>query len=635
MTLETLLINPAVQSLGWALLHFVWQGAVLAALLFVANKLTRRSQARLRYALGCIVMLLMVAVFVATIFRGAWFRVPDSSAQGAGVVVTSNADAAPAVGAVLTSGGTVLPRSDGSAWYSAAVLPGWVVCIWLVGVAGLSMYTAGGWLRVRRLSRRGIERTEPAWIAKLESLMRRLHVSRPVRLYQSAVAQAPTVIGWLRPCILLPVSAVIGLDEAQLRAVLAHELAHIRRYDYLVNLLQNAVETLLFYHPAVWWVSGKIREEREHCCDDLAVAVCGDVMVYAGALAQLEELRGSISGPALAATGGDLLARVRRLVGKEVTGRDRIPGSVGWTLAATLVLGAVMVVGNTHWIRAQPPAMALQRASAPSSASPTFEVASVKINPSLGRSQDPGPRLGAIQYSPDTLTMRKMSMWLMVRWAYGLGSFQISAPDWMRHPLPPFYDIVAKASGSVRRSQMQLMLRTLLAERFHLAVHWEKKEMPVTALLVGRDGPRLHESTGRYDPARGAEAPVQFLGLDNNVHIQRTWDQGRLRDSYTDVPMNLFASLLAMWASQTPYDNVPVLDMTGLQGRYDFTLVMDRPSGGTSEGGDAPRELSSPDNLLADFKRILPKQLGLTLERRKAPVDVLVIDRVDKEPTPD
>ena len=184
MTFETLLINPAVQSLGWALLHFVWQGALLAALLLVANALTRRSQARLRYAIGCIVMLLMPVVFVATILPRASCSSRRLPPQAAGVVAVSSADAAPAEGAVPTSGGTVLPRSDASAWYITAVLPGWVVCLWLVGVVGLSMYTAGGWLRVQQLRRRGIEPADPAWVSMLESLMRRLRVSRPVRPVQ-------------------------------------------------------------------------------------------------------------------------------------------------------------------------------------------------------------------------------------------------------------------------------------------------------------------------------------------------------------------------------------------------------------------------------------------------------------------
>jgi len=131
---------------------------------------------------------------------------------------------------------------------------------------------------------------------------------------ESAVVQVPAVIGWLRPVVLLPASALTGLSPLQLDALLAHELAHVRRGDYLVNLLQTVIETLLFYHPAVWWVSARVRQEREHCCDDLAVTVCGDAMVYARALVGMEGLRVPPRAFAPAAAGGSLLHRVRRLV---------------------------------------------------------------------------------------------------------------------------------------------------------------------------------------------------------------------------------------------------------------------------------------------------------------------------------
>jgi len=225
-----------------------------------------------------------------------------------------------------------------------------------------------------------VEPAAAAWIETVEGLIQRLQVSRPVRLYTSAIAEVPMVIGLVRPYILFPVSTVTGLSESQLRAVLAHELAHIRRHDYLVNLLQTAVETLLFYHPAVWWLSRRVRQEREHCCDDLAVEVCGDVMEYAGALAQLEELRGCTSEPALAATGGDLLARIRRLTGQSSEkSRDRIPGPLGVTLAVAVVLGAAIGVGRTPAIHAQSslphaapaaPAPATQKQAAPVPAPP-------------------------------------------------------------------------------------------------------------------------------------------------------------------------------------------------------------------------------------------------------------------------
>src|SRR5438045_2418615 len=127
--------------------------------------------------------------------------------------------------------------------------------------------------------------------ARAHRLAARLRVNRPVRLLQSALVHVPAVLGCVRPVILLPASALTGLTPLQLEALLAHELAHVRRYDYLVNLVQSVIETLLFYHPAVWWISARVRDEREHCCDDLAVAVCGDPHFYASALLSMERLR--------------------------------------------------------------------------------------------------------------------------------------------------------------------------------------------------------------------------------------------------------------------------------------------------------------------------------------------------------
>src|SRR4029453_16064180 len=152
--------------------------------------------------------------------------------------------------------------------------------------------------------------------------------------------EVPTVIGWMRPVILLPVAAVAALTPAQVEAILAHELSHIRRHDYAVNLLQTIAETLLFYHPAVWWVSKRIRAEREHCCDDVAVRVCGDAVSYAHALAELESWRVTSTVMAVAATDGSLLARVRRILREPVSDEARTANG-----AATLVLTLIFTAG--------------------------------------------------------------------------------------------------------------------------------------------------------------------------------------------------------------------------------------------------------------------------------------------------
>src|SRR5262249_33636479 len=158
------------------------------------------------------------------------------------------------------------------------------------------------------------------WPGTCARLCERLRLRRPVRLLHSALVQVPTVLGWLRPVVLLPLSAVAELPPAQLEALLAHELAHVRRHDYLVNLLQSVVGTLVFYRAAVGGVSERVRLERENCCDDWAVQVCGDRLVYARALTAMEELREVPLPLATAANGGPLLGRIRRLLGVEAAG---------------------------------------------------------------------------------------------------------------------------------------------------------------------------------------------------------------------------------------------------------------------------------------------------------------------------
>lgn len=214
---------------------------------------------------------------------------------------------------------------------------------WLAGVVLLSLWHVGGWAQSRRLARRDTRPVEEAWRARLGELRERMRIGRAVEILESARVAVPTVIGWLSPVILVPASVFSGLAPRQLEAVLAHELAHVRRHDYLINLLQAVVETLLFYHPAVWWVSRQVRIERESCCDDLALEVCGDRLGYARALAALEELRAPAPRLALAANGGELLARIRRLAGVPAPSAARPSAWLAGAFAVAFLLSAAAV----------------------------------------------------------------------------------------------------------------------------------------------------------------------------------------------------------------------------------------------------------------------------------------------------
>jgi beta-lactamase regulating signal transducer with metallopeptidase domain len=218
----------------------------------------------------------------------------------------------------------------------------WALLFWFAGVLLLSLRFLGGFRAANRLKRRGTRPASEDWQSRLAALAGRLSVTRPVRLLESALVNVPTAIGALRPAILIPASVFTGLPARGIEAILAHELAHVRRHDYLVNLLQTVVETLLFYHPAVWWVSARVRVEREECCDDLAIAATGDARSYARALVRLEEMRAGAPALAVAAAGGNLWNRVVRLLRERPASSE---GASSW-LAGALALALVGVLGS-------------------------------------------------------------------------------------------------------------------------------------------------------------------------------------------------------------------------------------------------------------------------------------------------
>ncbi|QDT44911.1 Regulatory protein BlaR1 [Gimesia alba] len=215
-----------------------------------------------------------------------------------------------------------------------------VVYCWILGTLLASVRPGLGWLTVHKLKTSGSTPVPESVRQLLLETARRVGLSTRVDVIQSSLVTVPGVVGWFRPVILLPAGVVTGLTTQQLEAILAHELAHIRRHDYLINLLQALLETVLFYHPAVWWVSHRIRLHREDCCDECAVSQVSDRVTYAGALLAVHDLRGSVPMPMLSAKGGSLHARIRRIVGQE----EPLSASSGWWMALTLaglMIGAI------------------------------------------------------------------------------------------------------------------------------------------------------------------------------------------------------------------------------------------------------------------------------------------------------
>jgi uncharacterized protein involved in exopolysaccharide biosynthesis len=302
--------SALMRVLGWAVLHSLWQGALIAAVFTGLQNALRRRSPHLRYVAACVALSLLFVLPLATVSltpgsSGNAQDFPAVTLRGAqGELVQFDHAGSPGSLTLLRRTSALLDRS--TPFVSAG---------WFAGVIFFSLRLTGGFWSLRRLRRTGNQAVDTGWLEALNDLRCRFEIWRPVRLMNSALVQVPTVIGWIRPLILVPVSMASGLAPEQLEALLAHELAHIRRFDYVVNLFQCVIETLMFYHPAVWWISRIIREEREHCCDELVVRICGDRLGYARALSVLEELRVETPQLAFAASGGSLLGRIRRLLG--------------------------------------------------------------------------------------------------------------------------------------------------------------------------------------------------------------------------------------------------------------------------------------------------------------------------------
>jgi TonB family protein len=383
-----------IRALGWTLLHFCWQGAAIAALLWCGLALLPVRIPRARYAAAGLALVMMVAFPVGTFVRLAGAEIRASRELRALPIVMT-----PAI--VVDAGGDAREPLRQRVERALDASAPWVPALWLAGVvAFLARLNLG--LAVARRMRSAV--TEPVEEGLREALARlsvRMGVRRAVRLAQSAMVEAPTVIGWLRPVMLMPVGCLAGLSTAQMEAILAHELAHIRRHDYLVSVLQSVVEALLFYHPAVWWVSKQMRRERESCCDDVAVALSGDRVAYARALSWLEEHRAATPELALGANGGVLTMRIRRLLG--LNENAAVSRGVAMTLLAAVVAGAVWYAGAMAGAQSSQTQSSF---AAPASAPRAIEKASAfefkqQTHPLLAQSNETAPLAAAAAAQSD------------------------------------------------------------------------------------------------------------------------------------------------------------------------------------------------------------------------------------------
>jgi beta-lactamase regulating signal transducer with metallopeptidase domain len=324
-----------MQALAWSLLHFLWQGAAIAAvaasLMFVLRKPATR------YLVGLGALALMLVSFAVT-----FSYVTGSATNAATEFPTVGAPAAASASTLAATApfmAELTMEEQAANFQSGDFL--WISRAWLLGVFVFALRIAFGLLVLEHLRRRNLVALPPALVVRFEALQQRLGIRRAIRYCECHLLRVPAVIGVFRPIVLLPMRALTGLSPEQLEAVIAHELGHIKRFDVAVNFFQVIAETLFFFHPAVWWLNKRIRADREDCCDDVAIAACGGTVGYARALATMESWRDAPSF-AMAATGSPVTARVARLLG--VRSHDTGARTAGM-VTATVVLVTALVTG--------------------------------------------------------------------------------------------------------------------------------------------------------------------------------------------------------------------------------------------------------------------------------------------------
>ena len=310
-------MNAFVQALGWTLLHFVWQGLLIAGATALALALLRNARPEARYAVGCGALLACLAWPAA----GLYLRL-------AGGVNATGLYAGDLLPAALLAPDSLPDMS---------LLLRAVVGIWALCAALLALRMALGMLWIARSASGPAGRNAP-WQARLSGMALDAGITRAVRLRVIDGIASPLAAGIWRPVVLVPASLVTGMPPELLAALLAHELAHVRRHDYLFNLLQNVIEALLFFHPAVWWISRVVRIEREHIADDFAARQLGEPRRLALALSELERLQFSTHHLAVAANGGVLMSRIKRLL-------RPAPQALNWKAAVPLLALAGACLG--------------------------------------------------------------------------------------------------------------------------------------------------------------------------------------------------------------------------------------------------------------------------------------------------
>lgn len=336
-TLNQLFNHEIVPALGWTILHSFWQGLLIVLLLTISLVVLRKQSSQLRYLFGFLALLALVLCSAGTF---CWYYWGSASPEG---LVFNSPMQSEAV-ELTVSEFPVLSSNTGEYYWQEFLgflnryLPV-IVMIWVLGVLLLTLRFLAELAYVQRLKYQPGPLAAAPYQEILYNLADKMGIQKAIILKENIRINSPMVIGFLKPVILVPMGLLSNLSPAQVESILAHELAHIKRYDYVLNLLQSLIEIVLFFNPATWWIASFIRAERENCCDDMALQLTGNQLVFAQTLAKLEEYRVAPHNLVMGFHGqpDGVLARVKRILNSEE--QFQLPYRLFWS--CLILLGSI------------------------------------------------------------------------------------------------------------------------------------------------------------------------------------------------------------------------------------------------------------------------------------------------------
>jgi uncharacterized protein (TIGR03435 family) len=625
--------------------NHLWQSTVFASGAAALAFTLRRHRAEVRYWVWLAASVKFLIPFSALAAAGTWAArtlAPEGPAQPHRLAVAVSAVTQPfRSGEASLDAGALLPAA--APGIAAAAGWGWMLAAcWAAGATSVLAIWTVRWLQVAAIARRAVPMAASREALILRTLERRFGRTRPLPLLQTDSVLEPGIFGIVRPVLLWPASIAERLDAAHVESVLAHELSHLQRRDNLAAAVHTMVQALFWFHPLVWWLGDRLVAEREQACDEAVIGLGGDRAVYAQSILKTCEFCLAAPQACVAGvTGADLRRRIESIMRRPAAAALTRRGKALMASAATASVAIPIAVG----VVAPRPITAIVQVTqteirggsnpAPAPAPPPdlrFEVASVKPNKSgearVQIGMQPGGRFTAVN----------VPLRVLIRNAYQAQDFQlVGAPDWTGDER---FDITARAEGDVAPvpigtvGPFQIMLRNLLADRFKLVVRQESREMPIYALVVARSdkrlGPQLQRSTvdcQALAAARGrGGAPPPAPQQGERPMCGMRIGPGMLTAG--GVSVRQLASSLGQFVQRV------VVDRTGLDGNYDMDLkwTPDQMPQGAPAAAKPAEPIGDPNN--PSLFTALQEQLGLKLEGQRGPVEVIVVQTVDR-PIPD